>query len=142
MNIVPRFTFCLAALSAALLFAMPAQPLSKHEAEQAGADLFRTRGCTHCHGAKLQGTHKGPALGDKVRKGWKPAQIVDQIVNGGQTMPSFRDSVSDAEVQELVQFLRAKHRPEPSPAAAQTPADEAPPDTPEPTPPPVSNPGQ
>jgi mono/diheme cytochrome c family protein len=83
-------------------------------AAAAGATLFRDKGCAYCHGASAQGTQKAPSLA-KVRKTMKPAQITDQIENGGQKMPSFRDSLSDDEVAELVAFLRAKHRPAPAP---------------------------
>jgi mono/diheme cytochrome c family protein len=107
-----------------------AQALSKKEAEQAGAALFRDKGCAYCHGAAAQGTQKGPSLAN-VRQKLKASQIADQIENGGQKMPSFKEAVSNEEVAELVAYLRAKHRPVPAPipAPAQTPA-------------PVINPGQ
>jgi len=93
------------------------------ESEQAGAVLFRDKGCAYCHGATGQGTQKGPSLAD-VRKTMKPQQITDQIENGGQKMPSFQDSLSNDEIAQLVAFLRARHRPVPPPAAtpAQTSA--------------------
>jgi mono/diheme cytochrome c family protein len=96
----------------------------------AGATLFRDKGCAYCHGANTQGTQKGPSLA-LVRKAMKAAQISAQIENGGQKMPSFSDSLSHDEVAQLVAFLRAKHRPAPSPVAepAKSPAA-------------VSNPGQ
>jgi len=83
-----------------------------------GATLFRDKGCAYCHGATAQGTQKGPSLAT-VRKRLKAAQIVSQIENGGQKMPSFEDSLSKDEVAELVAFLRAKHRPAPAPTAPQ-----------------------
>jgi mono/diheme cytochrome c family protein len=52
----------------------------------------------------------------------KPAQIVDQIKNGGQKMPSFEDSLSSDEIAQLVAYLRAKHRPMPTPLP-ETPAN-------------------
>jgi mono/diheme cytochrome c family protein len=91
---------------------------SSKVAEQAGATLFRDKGCTYCHGASLEGTHKGPSL-QQVRKTMKAQQIIEQIKNGGQKMPSFEDSLSSDEISELVAYLRAKHRP--SPAAKTTP---------------------
>ncbi len=90
-------------------------------AEAAGATLFRDKGCAYCHGANTQGTPKGPSL-ENVRKTMKPAQIADQIKNGGQKMPSFGDSLSDTEVDELIAYLRAKHRPAPAPLPPAAPA--------------------
>ncbi len=105
--------------------------------------MFRDKGCTHCHGASAQGTRKGPSLAG-VRKERTAVQVADQILNGGQKMPSFEDSLSKQELQLLVSFLRARHRPAiPPPAPESTPAS-----TPQPTPDanpenaPLSNPEQ
>ena len=114
------FASCVVFLEQAA-FAAGAKP-----AEQAGATLFRDKGCAYCHGASAQGTQKGPSLAD-VRKTMKPAQIAAQIENGGQKMPSFSDSLSHDEVAQLIAYLRAKHRPVAAPV--QAPAA-------------VSNPGQ
>jgi len=104
--------------------ALPAHALfgSKTKAaEQAGALLFRDKGCAYCHGAGGTGGKKGPALTDlRKNKQWTPAKITDQIMNGGQKMPAFRESVSDEEAAQLVAWLRAKHRPvAPDTAAAK-----------------------
>jgi mono/diheme cytochrome c family protein len=86
-------------------------------AEQAGAVLFRDKGCAYCHGAGGSGGKKGPDLaGIRTDKLWTPANITHQILNGGQKMPPFSDSLTDAEVAELVAYLRAKQRPVPPPA--------------------------
>jgi mono/diheme cytochrome c family protein len=130
MKKLSRPLTALGALLILLPLANPAQALSKEQAEQAGATLFRDKGCAYCHGATTQGTQKGPSLAN-VRQKLKASQIADQIKNGGQKMPSFKEAVSDEEVAKLVAYLRAKHRPvlAPIPAPAQTPA-------------PVVNPGQ
>lgn len=83
-------------------------------AEQAGAALFRDKGCAYCHGANTQGTAKGPSLID-VRKKLHAPEIIKQIEDGGQKMPSFSDSLSKDQVAQLVAYLRAKHRPVPPP---------------------------
>lgn len=85
--------------------------------EQAGAVLFRDKGCAYCHGADLKGTKKAPSL-DNIRsdKAWSPEKMTDQILNGGEKMPPFRESVSDEEIAQLVAYLRAKNRPVPPPA--------------------------
>jgi len=90
--------------------------------EASGATLFRDKGCAYCHGANTQGTPKGPSLLN-VRKTMKAPQIASQIKNGGQKMPSFDDSLSSKEIDQLVAYLRAKHRPQPAPQPAQPAAN-------------------
>ena len=113
-----KFTVLLAVLI--FFAALPAPSLfaSKTKAdEQAGALLFRDKGCAHCHGVGGIGTKKAPSLVDlRKNKLWTPAKITDQILNGGQKMPPFSDSVTDPEVTQLVAYIRAKHRPAPPPA--------------------------
>ena len=90
----------------------------KKQAEITGAVLFRDRGCTFCHGVGAIGTPKAPALtGLPTDKTWTTEKITDQILNGGQKMPPFRDSVTDEEVSDLIAYLRAKDKPIPPPAA-------------------------
>jgi mono/diheme cytochrome c family protein len=105
---------CFAALPAHALFGS-----KTNAAEQAGALLFRDKGCAYCHGAGGTGGKKGPALTDlRKNKLWTPAKMTDQIMNGGQKMPPFHESVSDEEAAQLVAWLRAKHRPVAPEAAA------------------------
>jgi len=83
-------------------------------AVEAGANLFQAKGCAHCHGEGGVGGKKGPALIDLYKsKEWVPAKITNQIMNGGQKMPAFFDSLTDAEAAQLVAYLRAKHKPAP-----------------------------
>lgn len=87
-------------------------------AAEAGAILFRDKGCAHCHGNGGVGTKKAPSLiGLDKNKEWTPAKITNQILNGGQKMPSFSDSLTDEEIAQLVAYLRAKNRPIPPPAS-------------------------
>jgi len=86
----PRRFFFSALVPAFLLISFPSFALSKKESEQAGANLFRDKGCAYCHGTNAQGTAKGPSLAH-VRTALKASQISDQILNGGQKMPSFQD---------------------------------------------------
>ena len=72
-----------------------------------GAELFSTRGCTHCHGSSGEGTDSGPSLGG-VRHRLTTAQIEHQIVVGGQQMPAFGDTLDHNQVESLVAYLRAK----------------------------------
>jgi mono/diheme cytochrome c family protein len=86
-------------------------------AEMAGAALFRDKGCGFCHGANLEGTKKAPSLADiRNQKEWTNEKITAQLLDGGQKMPPFRESLSDEEIQQLIAFLRAKNRPTPPPA--------------------------
>jgi mono/diheme cytochrome c family protein len=125
--VIPRkiflqtFLILLLAVSAAV----PARALmgaNTKAAEQAGAVLFRDKGCAYCHGVGGTGGKKAPALtGLRTDKLWTPEKITTQIMNGGQKMPPFSDSLTDAEIAELVAYLRAKVRPVPPPAATPPP---------------------
>ena len=121
-SVIPRVNPLNPILLFAVLFlsALSPHPLfgsNTEVAERAGAILFRDKGCTHCHGEGGVGTKKAPSLVDLRRnKQWTPAQITNQILNGGQKMPPFSDSVTDEEAAQLVAYLRAKHRPVPPPA--------------------------
>jgi len=85
-------------------------------AEESGAILFRDKGCAYCHGVGGTGGKKGPNLADiRTDKLWPAENITKQILNGGQKMPPFADSLTDTEIQELVAYLRAKKRPMPPP---------------------------
>ncbi|MGP8174767.1 MAG: c-type cytochrome [Terracidiphilus sp.] len=120
-----RLIGSVAALALVLVSTTPAHALfGSHDkaGEQAGALLFRDKGCAHCHGAGGEGTKKAPSLaGLRKNKDWPPAKITHQILNGGQKMPPFGDSLTDEQIAQLVAYLRAKHRPVPPPAAAPPP---------------------
>jgi mono/diheme cytochrome c family protein len=103
------------------IFTSPVFAADSKADAMSGAVLFRDKGCAHCHGAHGEGTQKGPALADiRKNKMWTAAKITEQILNGGQKMPPFSDSLSDPEVAQIVTFLRAKHWPVPPPAATPT----------------------
>lgn len=118
-------TSCLRRLSfivfCVLIQAIPSPGLSASKAkaaEEGGALLFRDKGCAYCHGVGAVGTRKAPALTDLHKdKAWPPAKITNQILDGGQKMPPFRESLTDDEVSQLVAYIRAKHKPPPPPAA-------------------------
>lgn len=100
-----------------LLSSPPSYAASKSEADaKAGALLFRDKGCAYCHGPGGIGTKKAPSLVNiRENKTWPPEQMTEQILNGGDKMPPFRDSLSDEEIAKLIAYLRAKHRPVPPP---------------------------
>ena len=92
------------------------------DAERAGAILFRDKGCAYCHGVGGTGGKKGPDLsGLRTDRLWTPDKITHQILNGGQKMPPFGDSVTDQEIAQLIAYLRAKHRPVPPPSPSAAP---------------------
>lgn len=115
-----------AALLLVSMVPLPAHALfgsKKKAAEKAGAILFRDKGCAHCHGVGGVGGKKAPALTDiRKNKVWTPAKMSDQILNGGQKMPPFADSLTDQEVAQIVAYLRAKRKPVPPPAQTPEPA--------------------
>jgi mono/diheme cytochrome c family protein len=110
-----------AALSHSVLAADSAH--STKADEQAGALLFRQQDCAHCHGPEGIGGKKAPPLTSlRTNKDWPPEKIAHQILNGGQKMPPFGDSLTDAQIAQLVAYLRAKHKPVLPDAPAPTPA--------------------
>ena len=127
VSVIPRPKYFLTSLI--LLLAVPAATPARalmgsntKAAEQAGAGLFRDKGCAYCHGGGGSGGKKGPDLsGIRTNKLWTPDKITNQILNGGQKMPPFSDSLTDAEIAQLVAYLRAKHRPVPPPTATPPP---------------------
>lgn len=115
------FTFLLLGLIAFYPSSTPSLAASrKGDEEKAGAILFRDKGCTYCHGVGGVGTKKAPALSDLYKdKTWTPDKINAQILNGGQKMPPFRESVTDEDVTNLIAYLRAKNKPTPPPPPAE-----------------------
>lgn len=108
-----------------VFIAVAAYPFSDSNSkadEQAGAALYRDKGCAQCHGADLAGTKKGPPLADiRDDKAWPPEKITKQIMDGGKKMPPFADSLTDQEIAQLVAYLRAKDKPAPPPASPSSP---------------------
>lgn len=78
-------------------------------AKQRGAELFAQEGCAHCHGPAGVGGGKGPDL-QLVRKRRNKDQITLQIHDGSLSMPAFKDTLTDPQIQDLVAYLRAKRK--------------------------------
>jgi mono/diheme cytochrome c family protein len=108
------------ALFLALIATGSAQVADTQANEQAGAVLFHDN-CARCHGANLEGSKKVPSLADINKKEhWTDERITQRILNGaGTKMPSFRDSLSEQQIQQLVAYLRAENRPAPPSAPVQ-----------------------
>jgi len=112
-------------LAAALAASLPptASAASEGAEVKAGALLFRDKGCVQCHAANRAGTKKGPSLVNIRReKLWTPDKMRDQILNGGEKMPPFGDSLTDPEIDQIVTYLRAKNPPTLPPAPVPPPA--------------------
>jgi mono/diheme cytochrome c family protein len=75
----------------------------------AGAELFKEKGCEHCHGADGVGTEKGPSL-TTVGKRLKKDEIERQIREGGKQMPAFGDVLNEDETRKLVDYLAHKKK--------------------------------
>ncbi len=130
-NVMASFRWVWPAILVALFasFSLPAQAASSNSDSdaQAGAVLFRDKGCAYCHGAGGVGTVKAPSLVDiRKDKAWPPEKMTDQILNGGRKMPPFRESLNDDEIGQLVAYLRAKNRPIPPPLPNGSPAPTVP----------------
>jgi mono/diheme cytochrome c family protein len=114
LDFVRRICVCVGFVAGVLLCALlvsgsrPAQAGSRTSRE-AGAEIFKSRGCEHCHGVDGVGTDKGPEL-TTVGKRWKGPRIEQQIVNGGNGMPAFGQVLQPDEVKSLVDFLKAKKK--------------------------------
>lgn len=90
-----------------LVAGVPA-PASKSD-RAAGAELFKQKGCEHCHGADGVGTERGPAL-TTVGKRLRKSEIESQIRDGGKQMPPFGDVLNDDEMRKLVDYLAHKKK--------------------------------
>jgi len=116
---MPFFSLLLSGLIVFVAIPAPLSASQKNDREKAGAVLFRDKGCTYCHGVGGVGTKKAPALTGLYKdKTWTPEKITNQILNGGQKMPPFRDSITDDEVTDLIAYLRSKNKPVPPPASS------------------------
>jgi mono/diheme cytochrome c family protein len=107
---ISRISFGCAAAVLALSMTRPVTSVvASSKAKERGAALFATRGCAHCHGPAGVGGAKGPDL-QLVRKRMNKAQIREQIMDGGKSMPEFGDMLTSPEISDLVAYLRARRK--------------------------------
>ncbi|MCH8156655.1 MAG: cytochrome c [Nitrospinae bacterium] len=97
---------------AAVLFLLTActpQPAKKVPAEfEAGQKQFH-RVCANCHGSDALGKQtKAPGLIDVeyLQETYPDDEIRERIVDGTDKMPSQRNKVTDAEIDEIIKYLR------------------------------------
>ena len=96
-----------------------------------GAELFATHGCSHCHGKDGVNGELGPDL-QRVRNRMNASQITRQIREGSKGMPVFGpDQLTDAQVSDLVVYLRTKRKTfvPPPPVAPPPPTPKPDPDS-------------
>ncbi len=113
-------------LSESLIAIRPVQAFSK-QSQQAGAEVFKSKGCEHCHGVDGIGTDRGPDLSG-IGKRWKKDHIEQQIREGGGGMPPFGDALQPDEVKQLVDYLSTKRKPSHlprQPVPDKAPSDES-----------------
>jgi cytochrome c553 len=70
-----------------------------------GKQLYEAN-CSRCHGSDGKGT-RGPSLIGLAAENPQVQAEIDQIINGGQRMPSFGDKLSEAEILAIVGYYRA-----------------------------------
>ncbi|MGE5295503.1 MAG: cytochrome b N-terminal domain-containing protein [Solirubrobacterales bacterium] len=89
---------------------------------QKGQEVYRTHGCAACHRINGQGGDAGPDLsneGDKNRSAdWLGAQIRDPKANNPTSIMPASPSLSQEEVQSLVDYLLSLHSFAEKPAVA------------------------
>ncbi|HEU0163999.1 MAG TPA: cytochrome b N-terminal domain-containing protein, partial [Thermomicrobiales bacterium] len=86
----------------------PLSPAVEARAEQAGlakgAEIFQNDACINCHRVGDVGGDKGPNLtyiGDDLTQ----EQLTWRILNGGNGMPAYGETLSTSDVNAVVQFL-------------------------------------
>lgn len=81
----------------------------------ASSATFRTK-CAMCHGPDGSGSEVGksmnvPDLRSPAVQKLSDAQLAQIISNGKGGMPSFKNSLSQAQIRSLVTYMRSLHHP-------------------------------
>ncbi len=81
----------------------------------ASSTTFRTK-CAMCHGQDGGGSEVGksmnvPDLRSPAVQKLSDAQLAQIISNGKGGMPSFKNSLSEAQIHSLVTYIRSLHHP-------------------------------
>ena len=84
---------------------LPAQVVQALPADaRQGATLFDQKGCHNCHTIAGTGGLRGPNL-TTVGSRLSTDQLTWRIINGGYNMPAYSDTLTPAQVNQLVAFL-------------------------------------
>jgi mono/diheme cytochrome c family protein len=100
---------CAAGICLVASFPGPGARAASKADRAAGAEIFKEKGCEHCHGTDGIGTDRGPSL-TTVGKRVKKDEIERQIREGGKQMPPFGDVLNDDETRKLVDYLAHKKK--------------------------------
>ncbi|HEY5652199.1 MAG TPA: cytochrome c [Acidimicrobiia bacterium] len=77
----------------------------------ASGDELYAQFCARCHGVELGGG-VGPALGaDSPAVERSDTYLADAIGNGRGSMPAFGNTLSDVQIDRVVDFIRAEQGP-------------------------------
>jgi len=91
---------------AMLVIPSPVGFASSRSQREHGASVFAASGCVHCHTIRNEGGRKGPDLSGVGRR-LKKDQMRRQIVEGSKLMPPFGDDLKDADLADLLAYLRS-----------------------------------
>ena len=103
------FRTLLAAILVFIFSCAPPQPTKKVPVEFEAGQNYYHRICANCHGADALGKQtKAPGLIDVeyLPANFSDDEIREQVVEGSDKMPSQRNKVSDAEIDEIIKYLR------------------------------------
>ena len=84
--------------------------ITREQAKEPGQLLFNgyTKSeihCFECHDGSAKGTKYGPALGPRVAS-LTDDQLTSSIMNGKGKMPAFKGKLGDADVKDIIAWLR------------------------------------
>ncbi len=101
----------LPSMVAILIFASSCapQPNKKVPGEFEAGQKYFHQVCSNCHGSDALGKKtKAPGFIDKefLPEAYSDDEIRQQIVDGSDKMPSQRNKVTDAEIVEIIKYLR------------------------------------
>lgn len=106
------YLFVLPVLGLALTSAAGAQAAPSDDAVH-GKELFASKNCALCHNADSEEKKIGPGLKGLYARGTMAdgtkvtdASVTDRIVNGKAPMPPYKDQMTDAEIKQVVEYLK------------------------------------
>ncbi len=106
------YSFSVALLVLALNSAAHAQAAPSDDAVH-GKELFASKNCALCHNADSTEQKIGPGLKGLYARGTMAdgTKVTDEsvtarIVNGKAPMPAYKDQMTDAEIKQVVEYLK------------------------------------
>ena len=84
-------------------------------ADEEGSELFRNKGCAHCHFTDSNETKVGPGLAglfqlDKLPMSGREVteeNVRKQLVNPYENMPSFADRLTEQQIDQIISYLKS-----------------------------------